>query len=542
MKKIRINFIVLLVSIAMIALLIIQLFQTAQLYDRKSTQFKNHVQTVLDRIAVHHEKAEDIRRYLQVMNKDFSGRYKDILKKEFQNLLAAQKSISIKDTSILENGEIKNYLIIQGKAYDTISGLTAEHRVLARDVRHLRELFNKETGAIPNSDSMSVSIQLDQRVMQQIFRKATFVNEMMVEAFRSNVYGDPSKRIDVEFLDSVIAHEITLENLPKDYEFVVADEKGKPISFDPKKQHIPVYYQVGMDTSGVLSTTLFPQNMFDEKLNLYLRFPAQNSFVLKEMGSMLIVNIGLVLLIVVAFSFMFNTILTQKKLSEMKNDFISNMTHEFKTPISTISLACEALNDKDMVKASFETSPFIKMIADENKRLEVLVERILQSAVIDRGELKLKTEKLNLNEIIHQICNNAQFRISGSKGEIKKHFPLEPVYINADRVHTTNIISNLIDNAIKYSKDAPKIDVTLRREHNKIHISIQDQGVGISKEHLSKIFDKLYRVPTGNLHNVKGFGLGLSYVKAIVNLNNWNILVKSKPNEGSTFTLVIPQA
>ena len=541
MKKIRINFIVLLVSIAMIALLIIQLFQTAQLYDRKSTQFKNHVQTVLDRIAVHHEKAEDIRRYLQVVNKDFSGQYKDILKKEFQSLLAAQESIHIKDTSILENGEIKNYLIIKGKSFDTISGLTAEHRVLARDVRQLRELFNKEAGVIPNSDSMSVAIQLDQRVMQQIFKKAKFINELMVEAFRNNVFDDPSKRIDVEFLDSVISHEIKLENLPKDYEFVITDEKGKAITFDPKKQHIPTYYKAGMDTSRVLGTTLFPQNMFDEKLNLYLRFPAQNSFVLKEMGSMLIVNIGLVLLIVVAFSFMFKTILTQKKLSEMKNDFISNMTHEFKTPISTISLACEALNDKDMVQASFETAPFIKMIADENKRLEVLVERILQSAVIDRGELKLKPEKLNLNEIIHQICNNAQFRISGANGEIKKHFPLEAVYITADRVHTTNIISNLIDNAIKYSKDAPKIDVTLKKEHNKVHIAIQDQGIGISKEHLSKIFDKLYRVPTGNLHNVKGFGLGLSYVKAMVNLNNWNILVKSKPNEGSTFTLVIPQ-
>ena len=540
MKKIRINFIVLLVSIAMIALLIIQLFQTAQLYDRKSTQFKNHVQTVLDRIAVHHEKAEDIRRYLQVINKDFSGQYKDILKEEFQNLLAAQESISIKDTSILENGEIKNYLIIQGKSFDTISGLTAEHKVLARDVRQLRELFNKEAGVIPNGDSMSVAIQLDQRVMQQIFKKAKFVNELMVEAFRNTVYDDPSKRIDVEFLDSVIAHEIQLEDLPREYEFVIADENKKSITFDAGKQHVPEYYQPKMNKNQALSTILFPQNMFDEKLFLYLRFPSENSFVLKEMGSMLIVNIGLVLLIVVAFSFMFKTILTQKKLSEMKNDFISNMTHEFKTPISTISLACEALSDKDMVRNTFETTPFIKMISDENKRLEVLVERILQSAVIDRGELKLKAERLNLNEIIHQICNNAQFRISGTHGEIRKHFPLEPVYLHADRVHTTNIISNLIDNAIKYSKGAPKIDVTLKKEHNRITISIQDQGIGIPKEHLGKIFEKLYRIPTGNLHNVKGFGLGLSYVKAIVNLNNWNILVKSKVNEGSTFTIVIP--
>jgi two-component system phosphate regulon sensor histidine kinase PhoR len=540
MRKIRINFIVVLVSIAMIALLFIQLFQTAQLYDRKSTQFKNHVQTLLDRIAVHHEKADDIRKYLQVVNKDFSGQYKDILKKEFQNLLAAQESISIKDTTILENGEIKKFLIIQGKSFDSLSGLMAEHKVLARDVRHIRQLFNKEAGILPNNDSTSVAIQLDQRVMQQIFKKAKFINEMMVEAFRDNVYDDPSKRIDVEFLDSVIAYEMKHADLPMDYEYMLLDGNNEPIKF----KFQPQKYRVNLDSLKTLNTTLYPQNILDEKISLYVRFPSENSFVFREMGAMLIVNIGLVLLIVVAFSFMFKTIITQKKLSEMKNDFISNMTHEFKTPISTISLACEALNDSDMVNdKSQQSSPFIKMIADENKRLEVLVERILQSAVIDRGdksELNFKIERLNLNEIIIQICNNAQFRVSNINGKVEKHIPNEQLFVMGDRVHTTNIISNLIDNAIKYSKNEPKIDVFLKKENQKVQICVQDHGIGIAKEHIDKIFEKLYRIPTGNLHNVKGFGLGLSYVKAIVKLNNWNILVKSKVNEGSTFTLVIP--
>lgn len=250
----------------------------------------------------------------------------------------------------------------------------------------------------------------------------------------------------------------------------------------------------------------------------------------------------MVLLIVIAFSFMFKTILTQKKLSEMKNDFISNMTHEFKTPISTISLACEALNDSDMVNDKSQQSlPYIKMIVDENKRLEVLVERILQNAVIDRGEVNLKREKLNLNEIINQVCQSAQFRVSSLNGLIVKKLPIEQIFILGDKFHTTNIISNLIDNAVKYSKNNPKIIVSLKREGKAIHICVQDHGIGISKEHINKIFDKLYRVPTGNLHDVKGFGLGLSYIKAIVKLNNWNIFVKSKLNEGSTFTLVIPE-
>lgn len=525
-----------LVTVAMVALLLIQFFQTAQLYDRKSTEFKGKVKTSLERIAIRHEKADDIRKYMHVMNRDFSGQYKDILKEEFQNLLAAKGSVNIKDTTVITNGKVENYLIIQGKSFDSISGLTAEQRVLARDVRQLRQLFNRESGVLPQSDSVSVAIQLDQRVMQQIFRKAKYVNDMMVEAFRDNVYDEPAKRVDVEFLDSIIAHEIKQDELPQDYTFLIVNEDGDRVKFDfptPK-------YKVNLDTTRVASTQLFPANVLDEQLYLYLDFPTRKSFVLREMGGLLSISLLLIVLIVVAISFMFRTILTQKKLGEMKNDFINNMTHEFKTPISTISLACQAMNDTDMMgEKSSAAAPFVKMIDEENKRLSVLVERILQSAVIDRGELKLKKETLNLTEIVQKICENARFRLHSTQGELIEKLASEPIFIQGDRVHTTNVVSNLIDNAIKYSKDKPSVTVRLYKEGARVMLEIEDKGIGISKEHIAKIFDKLYRVPTGNVHNVKGFGLGLSYVKAIVELQGWNVQVKSKPGEGSVFTLII---
>lgn len=537
MRKIRINFIVLLVIVAMFSLLFIQLFQTAQLYDRKSAQFKTRIQTLIERIAVHHEKADDIRKYMQVVNKDFSGQYKDILKKEFQNLLAAEESVSIKDTTILERGELKKYLLIKGKAYDSLSGLTAEQKILAKDVRQLRQLFNKDAGIIKSNDSLKVSIQLDQQVMQHIFKKAKFINEIMVEAFRDNVYDEPAKRIDIEFLDSVISHEIGIHDLPSRYQFLVTDEFGNPIKFKfPTKK-----YNIHLDTNQLAQTLLFPQNILDEKLKLFLKFDHESRFVFKEMGSMMLVNIGLMLLIIVAISFMFRTIITQKKLGEMKNDFISNMTHEFKTPISTIYLACQALNDKDMVKSETnESATFVKMIKDENSRLEVLVERILQSAVIDRGELKLKNEKINLTEIVQDLCQNAQLKINSLNGSLHKNIASEAIEILADRFHTSNVISNLIDNAIKYSREKPVITLSLKKEKSFAYLTVKDEGIGIAKEYLDKIFDKLYRIPTGNVHNVKGFGLGLSYVKAIVQLNKWEIIVKSKINEGSSFILKIP--
>jgi two-component system phosphate regulon sensor histidine kinase PhoR len=256
----------------------------------------------------------------------------------------------------------------------------------------------------------------------------------------------------------------------------------------------------------------------------------------------LMISLTLMILIIVALMFMFKTILMQNKLSEMKNDFISNMTHEFKTPISTISLACEAMEDGDMVGGSAaDMKPYIRMINQENKRLGVLVERILQSAVTEKGQLKLNKETIILQELIHDVAQNAALRIQNSGGNIELDLTSELITINADKMHVTNLISNLVDNAIKYSESKPQVHIKLSLENKKVLLSVKDSGIGIKKEHLNKIFDKLFRVPTGNLHNVKGFGLGLSYVKAIADLHGWSINVKSKFGEGSEFTLTIQQ-
>lgn len=535
MRRIRVSFILILLISSLLALLIVQAFQTAGLYDRKTTQFREKFAITLEQIALKHERGEELRRYMHTIDKDFSGKYKDILKEEFQELMSTDESISIRDTTIYEDGEQANYLIIQGRAYDSISGLTAEQRVLARDVRHLRDLFtNPET--LIDKDSMKMAIQLDQRVIHEIFKKARFVNELMLETFRTNVYEEPSERLDILFLDTVIKTELKGKKLPSEFTFMITDGYQMPIEFD----HAPDNYTLKLDTTGEHKTLLFPGNSLDEDLYLHMNFPKQGSFVLREMGTPLLVNLILVLIIVVALVIMFKTILTQKKLSEIKNNFISNMTHEFKTPISTISLACQAVADGDVVKSDPEsTRTLMKMIEDENKRLEVLVERILQSAVIDRGELKIKEEEINLNEVITEITNNAKFRVKNVGGEIQLELPTEELLVKGDKVHITNVISNLVDNAIKYSNESPEIKIKLIGSSEEIIIEVADKGIGIKKEHIHKIFDNLYRIPTGNIHNVKGFGLGLSYVKAIVELHGWNIHVKSKFGEGSTFSIII---
>lgn len=536
MIKIRINLVITAVWFAMLALLLIQVYQTVQLYDRKSDDFQSKIKTAIERIALRHEKEEDIRRYSSLMSKDVSNQYKDVLKEEFQNLFEVKESISIRDTVLIINGEVQNYLVVTGMTYDSISGLSARQEVLARDVRQIRELFDGESKSLFHQDSVRAAYHLDQRVMHKIVKKAKYINDLMVETFRDNIYMEPSKRINLTLLDSIIITELKADKLPTNYSFVITEENNKPVQFQQKTDN----YNPHLDTSKSEGVVLFPDKILEDKLSLHLYFPNQKTFVLRSMGSPLVISLTLVVLIIVTITYMFRTILTQKKLSEMKNDFISNMTHEFKTPISTISLACEAMADPAMMGNQTETAaPFVKMISEENKRLGNLVEAILQSAVIDRGELKIREEQVPLVEVIQSIAKTAAFRIAGSDGELVLQLPQEEVYITADRMHVTNMISNLIDNAIKYSKENIHVTVKMEVDEEKITIAVIDKGIGIKKEHIQKIFDKLYRVPTGNVHNVKGFGLGLSYVKALVDLFGWSMNVTSQYGEGSEFRVTI---
>jgi two-component system phosphate regulon sensor histidine kinase PhoR len=536
MKQIRVNIVVILLAVSVLSLFIIQAFQVVQLYERKLIQFNNNLKTTLERIAIRHEKAEDIRRYMRLANNDFSSQYKDILKQEFKNLIPKNEAVSIADTIIYEGGKKLSYLIIKGKAVDSLSGLITEQKVYARDVRELKELFDKNNNPLPTNDSMKIAIQLDEQVLQQVFKKARFVNDMMVQAFRENVYADQSKRIDIAFLDSVIRNELAGDDLPQKYRFAVGDNSKKVFRFPNKSST----YDTSINIIACGKTILFPSNIIDENIYLYLSFPSKKTFLIQEMQNSLIVTLILVVFIIISLIIMFKTILAQKRLSEMKSDFISNMTHEFKTPISTISLACEAMGDPDMLDKEMNAAvaPYVNMINQENKRLGILVESILQSAVIEKGEIRYKHDALNLDQLIEDQVENARFRLKGLNGKITFTGSDELIEFVADKLHVSNIVSNLIDNAIKYSKDQPEISVNLSSDNKHVYLSVTDNGIGIKKEHLPKLFDKLFRVPTGNIHNVKGFGLGLSYVKAICDHYKWEVTVKSTFGEGSTFVIV----
>lgn len=285
--------------------------------------------------------------------------------------------------------------------------------------------------------------------------------------------------------------------------------------------------------------SLFPNFMLSKPVYLLIHFPGQNKYLFSRSGWMLLISLFLTMLLIWSFYFITRNIYRQKKLDEMKNDFINNMTHEFKTPVSTISLVCEALHDKDIEKSSDVVDDYLKIIEQENKRLGQLAEQILQTAVIDKGHLYLYFETVNLHNLVRKVIENYQPAVDQHSGKISAKLLASDPEILGDKTHLYNMISNLIDNAIKYSEKNPEIEMIISDDNNSLTFSIQDRGVGISKANQKKIFDKLFRVPTGNIHNVKGFGLGLSYVKYVVERHSGSIRVESEIHKGSRFIITL---
>jgi two-component system phosphate regulon sensor histidine kinase PhoR len=359
----------------------------------------------------------------------------------------------------------------------------------------------------------------------------------MVQAFRENVLETPQKRVDPVFLDSIISYEIKGEHLPKKYTFCVYQQDKKAVVFNIVSQN----YNTRLVFDSLYKVSLFPNNAFSDPLYLQISFPEKNRFVLKEMSLTILGSVLIVVVVLFALVFMFKTIIEQKRLSELKAGFISNMTHEFKTPISTIALACEAIQDTDVSKNSHNETiqPFIDMIQQENRRLEILAESILESSMLEKNNIKWGQDRVDLAEVASLVVNNALFRKGEKNCDIQLALPEGPIIVLCDRLHLRNLLSNLVDNSIKYSDGKARVLIDIKQTQKNVVLTISDSGIGIKKEHLNKIFDKLYRVPTGDLHNVKGFGLGLNYVKRICDGYNWSIDVNSRLGKGTTFVITI---
>jgi two-component system phosphate regulon sensor histidine kinase PhoR len=392
------------------------------------------------------------------------------------------------------------------------------------------------SGADPNKPFLGFESLIEWRKDQQLSRDR-WLRDIHWYNYKVFLEDRPIQdRIDTVFLKNELATALASTGIELEYKYAIKNSnlgKDKMIfgdaDYDPGRRKV------------------FPQPLFQSDLNgakpnyLYIYFPKRTGYLLRETGITIIPTVILTAILIAIFVYTILVIFRQKKLSIIKNDFINNMTHELKTPISTISLASQMLEDGSISNTPQTIEHISRVINQESKRLSYQVEKVLQMAVFNEGKLKFKFKEFDVNKMIDTVAANFELRVKSKNGKLTTEKLAERTIINGDEVHITNVIFNLLDNAVKYSYDTPEIKIATENRNGALEISVQDKGIGISKEHHTQIFDRFYRVPTGNIHNVKGFGLGLSYVKKIVDSHNAKIKVESVVNKGTKFTILFPQ-
>lgn len=341
------------------------------------------------------------------------------------------------------------------------------------------------------------------------------------------------ERINFKLLDQDIRNALENNGIDIPYHFTVSTGDGREV------YRCPDFEDKGKDYS--YSQVLFRNDPTGKIGIVRIHFPDMNSYLL-ETARMMIPALAFTVILFVTFVFTIYVIFRQKKITEMKNDFINNMTHEFKTPISSISLAAQMLSDKSIRKSEAMYDNLSRVINDETKRLRFQVEKVLQMSLYDRDNIAFKQKELDAHELLSGVIKTFTLKVSQNGGSISSDFRAEHAGIYVDEMHFTNVIFNLMDNAVKYKRDDVDLHLSISTWNvgNKLNIAIADNGIGIQKDDLKRIFDKFYRVHTGNKHDVKGFGLGLAYVKKIVSLQHGTIHAESEYGEGTKFVITLP--
>jgi two-component system phosphate regulon sensor histidine kinase PhoR len=349
------------------------------------------------------------------------------------------------------------------------------------------------------------------------------------------VYVPINQRVSRASLDTLIKKELQNQNVNSTYDFWL-----KLANKDSVLYHRASNQSEELLPQNTYRTTLFSNEIFRDPGMLYLYFPNKNSLILSNMWATMASSAALLLVLIFIFAYTIYAILKQKKISEMKNDFINNMTHEFKTPVATIMIASEALKDPEIADDKNRISRLAGIIYDENVRLGNHIERVLSIASLEKKELKLEHKDVNIHDLIIAVVDSMSLQLQKKNAKISLNLNAVHPLVYGDELHLSNVFYNLIDNANKYSVENPDITIETRSTEKALIIEIADKGIGMTKEHSKRIFDQFYRVPTGNLHDVKGFGLGLNYVQDIVEQMNGIIKVHSEKDKGTTFEISLP--
>jgi two-component system phosphate regulon sensor histidine kinase PhoR len=463
------------------------------------------------KIAQYYRQRKEQERFQAERQREMMEKRLDSLRKEHQEI---QKRVE------------KSVRKIKMPDLDSLEGLVTPRLEELGNIDLELNMGGEESNTI-KIDMHAFREQLEEQTekMQEVFREMAFEYSIRFDSI--------TRHLNYERLDTTLAREFKKAGIDAGYAYAVVDQKHDQL----------LYQSPGFEVSEsqkAYQTNLFPDDLIRKNVYLLVQIPRKKSLILYSLSYLLIGSLVFTLVIIATFGLTIHTILSQKKLSEIKSDFINNMTHEFKTPIATISLAADSITNPKTLDNKEDILNFIKVIKSENKRMNSQVERVLQMSLLDKRDFQLDIQPWHIHQLLEEVVNNMRVQLDKNGGSITYEPAATNDLVELDREHFLNILHNLLDNAIKYSRGAPVIELSTANRKDQMSISLEDQGIGIRQEELNRIFDKFYRVSTGNIHNVKGFGLGLSYVKAMVKEFGGDIKAESQYGKGTRFEMTFP--
>lgn len=508
----------------MIGIILVQLYWINSSFIKNDEQFKHHTQQVLNNVAKKLDDKEVIdfyKRYFQIT--DSLGRAPK--REQLRKIYFYDKDTKTNETLIYSNTILPQDFGVNGSFFDKNAYPIGIKNYISNRKTQIYKGNSLEGNAIKLEAKPDVTIEKSGNL--EILDRVQFY-----VAFRDIVSQRPiHRRISSKLINSILNFELHKAEIKTPYEFAIYSNglatkiKSEEFRYDKCTTYgTPIL----MDADG------------NTKYQLLVRFPNKTNYVFSELMPMTILSLVFTLIIIITYSSALKQLITQKQISEIKTDFINNMTHEFKTPIATINLALDAIKNPKIIDDKEKVQKYLQMIKDENKRMHAQVENVLRISKLERNELEINKEPHQINDFIQEAIDHVSLILEDRGGEVQTHFNATRNTVLLNDVHFTNVLVNILDNAMKYSIEKPIITISTENIKDFILIKIQDNGIGMSKAAQKKVFEKFFREHTGDLHNVKGHGLGLAYVKQIVDDHNGQVFVESEKGKGSTFIIKLP--
>lgn len=508
MKKIKLIKIVVAMSLIFVALISILINYSSRVVSMRKEQFDSGVKRSLFRVA----RSMEIEETYQGLRNDLHSIGSSAIDRD------------------LNMGPTDSLMILNDSIY---SDKDDRQQQPAGLVRHaIKDNGGLTLGRRPPGQHQEFSDNMKRELKKRYVYQQELLNRIIYTILYSTSETPIEERINFKNLDSRIRAELVNEGIDMPYHFEVSNQAGRVL------YRCPDYTDEGADHS--YKQVLMPNNSSDNIGILTVSFPSINRYIYQS-ARYIVTAIVFMLILAVMFAYTVRVTFRQRRLGEMQTDFVNNMTHELKTPVASISLAAQMLTDDSVSKTPQLTDHLSQVISDETRRLQLLVDKVLQTSLLEGKRMALKQQELNLNEIIEDVVGTFRIKAEEKGGTIRTDLRAENAWVRGDEVHLTNVLFNLMENAVKYRREQEplRISVSTQNRHDRLLLTIADNGIGIRKENLKKIFEKFYRVHSGNKHDVKGFGLGLAYVRNIVRLHRGQIAAESEPGSGTKFTITL---